>query len=569
MEIRRWQRLALCALATALLYLPRLGHPPLWEPDEGRYAEIPREMIVTGDFVTPRDDFVRYFEKPPLVYWMTAASIEIFGRNEFAVRLPAALFSIGQVVVTAALGEAMLGPSAGFAAAAALALSPLFFGFARFITLDPALAFFVTVALAAFFMAIRAPTLDGGKSRRWMVLAAAMLALGTLAKGPVALVLGGGVALIDILLERRLRDFSPTLIFACAFVYAVIAFPWFVIVAMRNPSFVRFFFVHEHLQRYLVSTEHRWGPYFFVALAAAGTWPWIWFAPLGAVELARGAGQDPGGRRALRFLLSWFGFVLIFFSIPSSKLGSYILPGIPPLAILAGCGMARLEAIGAHRRRRVFQGLALVTAVFAIGAMAVFLFARRRLGAALSADAEKLIAGLMIEAFGALLLGRRRVRTWLSVIALAAGVAIVLGAALKARGDAAASFSYRGLAREVTPYVHSGCLLASYRHFVQSLPFYTGEREALVGYRGELAPFGDTPDATASFIANDIRLRDVWESSRCVVLIADQRDLAALVPTLDPRAVIIGCGGKKFALFNRPAATRQDCHANFSPAETR
>ncbi len=567
MEIRRWRRLVLCALVAALLYLPRLGHPPLWEPDEGRYAEIPREMIVTGDFVTPRDDFVRYFEKPPLVYWITAASIEVFGRNEFAVRLPAALFSIGQVVVTAALGEAILGPTAGFAAAACLALSPLFFGFARFATLDPALAFFVTAALAAFFMAIRAPALDDGKSRRWMLLAAAMLALGTLAKGPVALVLGGGVALIDILVERRLRELSPALIFACALVYAAIVLPWFVLVALRNSGFVAFFFVHEHLQRYLVSTEHRWGPYFFVVLAVAGTWPWIWFAPLGAMELARGGGQDRGGKRALRFLLAWFGFVLIFFSIPRSKLGSYILPGIPPLAILAGCGIARLAAIEACRRRRIFAGLALVSAVFAIGAMVVLLFARRRLGAALCADAEILIAGLTIGAFGALLLDRRSARAWRAIIALAAGVTIALGAGLKARGDAAAAFSYRGLAREIAPYVDSGCLVASYRHFVQSLPFYTGGREALVGYRGELAPFGGTPDAAASFIANDTRLRDVWASSQCVVLIADRRDLPALVPTLDPQAAIIGCGGKKFALLNRPAANRQACHAGFSPAK--
>ncbi len=557
-----------CALATALLYLPRLGHPPLWEPDEGRYAEIPREMIVTGDLVTPRDDFVRYFEKPPLVYWLTAASIEVLGRNEFAVRLPSALFSIGQVVISAALGEEILGPAAGLAAAAALALSPLFFGFARFATLDPALAFFVTAALAAFFMALRAPPLGQGSSRGWMVVAAAMLALGTIAKGPVALVLGGGVALIDILVERRLREISAALIFACAFVYAAIAFPWFVVVAMRNPGFVRFFFVHEHLQRYLVSPEHRWGPYFFVVLGVAGTWPWIWFAPLAGAEKARHAGPDSGGPRAQGFVFIWGGFVLIFFSLPRSKLGSYILPGLPPFAILAGCGIARLDAIGACRRRRIFAALALVSAVFAIGAMVALLLARRRLDAALCADAAMLIAGLTIGAFGALLLDRRSARAWLAIVALAAGVTIALGAGLKARGDAAASFSYRDLAREITPYVDRGCLLASYHHFVQSLPFYTGGREALVGYRGELAPFGDTPDAAASFIANDTRLRDVWESSRCVVLIADQRDLPALLPTLAPLAVIIGCSGQKLALLNRPAANRQACQAGFSSAKT-
>src|ERR1700683_5179164 len=106
-------RLAIYGLLAAILYLPGLGRPALWEPDEGRYAEIAREMVLSGDYVTPRDDFELYFEKPPLVYWAEAASIKVFGVNEFAVRLPAALFSLGQGVVTAGVGRGKLGGAAG------------------------------------------------------------------------------------------------------------------------------------------------------------------------------------------------------------------------------------------------------------------------------------------------------------------------------------------------------------------------------------------------------------------------------------------------------------------------
>src|ERR1700685_2766651 len=116
-------RLAIYGLLAAILYLPGIGRPALWEPDEGRYAEMARESVAAGAYVTPRDDFELYFEKPPLVYWANAASIKIFGVNEFAVRLPAALFSIAQVCVTAALADAMLGASAGLFAALALAPS--------------------------------------------------------------------------------------------------------------------------------------------------------------------------------------------------------------------------------------------------------------------------------------------------------------------------------------------------------------------------------------------------------------------------------------------------------------
>src|SRR5271156_520127 len=201
-------RLTLYALLAAILYLPGLGRPALWEPDEGRYAEIAREMVVSGDYVTPRDDFELYFEKPPLVYWTNAASIRIFGVNEFAVRLPAALFSIGQVVLTAALAEAMLGALAGFFAALTLALTPLFFGFARFATLDPALAFFLTAALAAFYIAARDDSFAQPSARRLMLTSAAMLALGTLAKGPIALLLGGAIPLAWMATERRLREIA-------------------------------------------------------------------------------------------------------------------------------------------------------------------------------------------------------------------------------------------------------------------------------------------------------------------------------------------------------------------------
>ena len=187
----RWHRLLLCAIVAVLLYLPGLGRAALWEPDEGRYAEIAREMVVSGDYITPRNDWVRYFEKPPFQYWATAASIKLLGQSEFAVRLPAALASAGEVVVTEALGEVMFGAEVGLLGALALALSPLFFGYARFATPDPALAFFVTAGLAAFYMATRAPDFGRGSGRVWFILSATLLALGTLVKGPIALLLAG------------------------------------------------------------------------------------------------------------------------------------------------------------------------------------------------------------------------------------------------------------------------------------------------------------------------------------------------------------------------------------------
>ena len=113
MRLTRGHRAALCTIAAAVLYFIGLGRPALWEPDEGRYAEVAREMVVSGDYVTPRNDWVRYFEKPPLVYWLTAASLKVFGTNELAVRAQAAIFSAGQVGLTEALGETLFGIATG------------------------------------------------------------------------------------------------------------------------------------------------------------------------------------------------------------------------------------------------------------------------------------------------------------------------------------------------------------------------------------------------------------------------------------------------------------------------
>jgi 4-amino-4-deoxy-L-arabinose transferase-like glycosyltransferase len=553
----RWtrsHRLLLCGCVAALLYLTGLGRPALWEPDEGRYAEIAREMLLRGDYVTPRNDWVRYFEKPPLVYWATAASLELFGPNEFAVRLQAALFSVGQVVITAALGEAMFGAAVGMLAALALALSPLFFTFARFATPDPALAFWMTAGLAAFFIASRTPHFGGGTGRLWMLASAAALALGTLAKGPVALLLAGGIALAWLTLERRTRDVRKMPWLACILVFFAIAAPWFVIAARRNPGFLEFFFIHEHLQRYLENAEHGWGPWFFIPVVIGGAWPWCFFAPLGVFTIRRGDrnGEPPEDRSALHFLMLWFAVIFVFFSIPRSKLGEYLLPGFPPLAIIAGCGIAWLDRVPASTGRRLVGWLLALNIVLAVAATTIALPALR-LGVGLALVEDPLTASfaLVLAAVAAFWLIRRRPIRHAFVLPLALGSLALLLVGIKARGDAASRYTYRSLARTIEPLTTKGCLLASYRHYVQSLPFYTASRELLVGYRGELAPFADEVDAKGTFISTYSQLNVLWSSDSCVILITNRGDLAQIVPRLKPTPSLLGCEGKKFALYNR------------------
>ncbi len=552
-------RLVLIAAAALTLYLPGLGRPALWEPDEGRYAEIAREMYLTGDYVTPRDNFVRYFEKPPLVYWAEAAAMSIFGANEFAARLPAALFSAGEVVVTAAIADVMFGGAVAILAAIALALSPLFFGFARFATLDPALAFFMTAALGAFYRAARSRDFNNGAGRRWFLTSAAMLAFGTLAKGPVAPVLCGAIALIWILIERRVSEIARMPWLVAIVVYCAITVPWFVVAAHRNPGFLQFFFVHEHVQRYLENTEHAWGLWFFVPIVIGGTWPWFFFVPLGLRELHAAESPEPSSHHSeRRFLIVWFLVIFVFFSIPRAKLGSYVLPAIPALSILSGSGMYKLWSFEAQAARRVLVGFSALTL---LGAIAVAI-AATRLGGIIShplvIDAYLIAALLTAIAVVSLIVDRDGKRPGAFVMTLALGMILIMGIATRARRDVAPETSYRTLARQLSPYLRPGCIVGSYRHNVHSIPFYTGFREALVSYRGELAPFGDGPDAAASFINSDDELRRRWSSTLCFVLVANRKDLRVL-ETLTPPPVIVGCEGKKVALVNQNARPDAAC----------
>jgi 4-amino-4-deoxy-L-arabinose transferase-like glycosyltransferase len=385
----------------------------------------------------------------------------------------------------------------------------------------------------------------------------------------VAVVLPGAIGLAWLLAERRAREILRMPWLGAIAIYAAIAAPWFVLAALRNPEFPRFFFIHEHVERYLENAEHGWGPYFFVLVVIAGMWPWICFVPMGVRELMRARGgedaaeasrRQPDARGSLAFLLWWFGIILIFFSIPRAKLGSYILPAIPPLAIVAGYALCRLSRLEVSSLRRLFGTLALLN----LGATAAVAFARvyfdSQSESTLLADAFAAIGALTAASLVCLAIVWRGRNAAAAAGALALGVVMALGVMGKARMDAQPLGSYRELARSIEPYLGPGCRLSSYRHFVQSLPFYTGHREALVDYRGELAPFGRSSDARESFIATDADLAQLWRGPGCTVLVVNRNDLPHVRALLGSEATVVGCEGKKLALYSRaipePAGAR-------------
>jgi 4-amino-4-deoxy-L-arabinose transferase-like glycosyltransferase len=256
-------------------------------------------------------------------------------------------------------------------------------------------------------------------------------------------------------------------------------------------------------------------------------------------------------RAAANFLAVWFMVIFVFFSIPRSKLGTYILPALPPLAIFAGYGLSRLGVHAITLRRRILAGFAIANVIFALAAVVFFATVMRPRNPSLALDG--FLLALMLGG-GAILMyafGRETARVPLAICALTLAMLATVPLTARMREHLSSLSTYRNLAHIVQPYLARDCVLASYRHYIQSLPFYTGRRETRVLYWGELSEVSPTTTVKSPFIiGTDARLGEIWSSGTCMILIANERDLPALRNSLKPPPVILGSEGKKSALYN-------------------
>jgi 4-amino-4-deoxy-L-arabinose transferase-like glycosyltransferase len=309
------------ALLILMVYFVPLGRHGLLEPDEGRYAEIPREMIESGDFVTPRLNYVKYFEKPVMLYWMNAASFLAFGENEFAARFPTALCAVLGALITALFCASIFGRRAGAVAGAVTALSLLYFAIGTITLTDMPLSLFMTAALCAFYYG------HIKNDRRWFLAFYASVALGLLSKGLVAIVLPGGIIFWYIIFTRKWRLILDALYLPGIALFFVIAVPWFYMVSRENPDFLYFFFIREHFLRYATKIHSRYEPFwFFIPMIPVGLLPWTgFFFSLFSRESVLRSPDDKNVKDANIYLLCWFTVIFAFFSFSSSKLIPYFV----------------------------------------------------------------------------------------------------------------------------------------------------------------------------------------------------------------------------------------------------
>jgi 4-amino-4-deoxy-L-arabinose transferase-like glycosyltransferase len=552
--------LALVLLCT--IYLAQIGGWVLQDPDEGRYAEIPREMIERGDWVTPKLFYVNYFEKPPLLYWLTAASFETFGQTEGAARLVPALSGIATVVLSFLLAVRLCGRRAAWLGCGVLATMPLFFALSQALLIDMLLSACMTAALLGVYAAHRATN-----KRGWALLVALAIALGMLAKGLVAIVLPGAIALAFLLWRRDVATMRALLHWQAILLFLVITVPWFVLVSQRNPDFLQFFFVREHFQRFAGGAGkrigHPEGPFYYVPVVLLGPAPWS------LVALVLAATRD--GRRAFAaipaeartFCLLWFGILFLFFSAATSKLGSYLLPAMPPLALLFGAWLDR--ALAEQRLAtivvRSLQGFfALLGGVLAVLALLAWPLHVRIAGwihqdvtdviHILGAAASMALCLIAAAASSRALRWEERGRPAAAVGLFVAGMAAVLLCATQGRAVTKTGYE---LAVAINAQYQPGDRIISYRRLMQSLGFYTRQRIVQYDAYGEIRDGAErSPDHEAWFWKDPERLREAWAAGR-VFVATDVRWIPELREILEPDPRILVQDHRRVVLVNFPA----------------
>jgi 4-amino-4-deoxy-L-arabinose transferase-like glycosyltransferase len=484
----RWWRLGwLPWLALAVAWFATIQVRPLTDPDEGRYAEIPREMLLSGDLVTPRLDDLKYFEKPPLQYWATAAVYSVAGVHEWSSRAWSAMLAFACLPMVFAWTARRYGYRAGLVALTALAVSPYFGIVAHLNLLDQAFTFWLSAAVFAFTLA-QTSAVRSAAERRWMLIAWGAAALAVLSKGIVVGVLAAGALIPYTLSERDTLTWRRLHALPGVALLAVMTAPWFILVSARNPSFPGFFFLHEHFARFLSTVHQRVGPWwYFLPLLLLGVLPWV--VPL--ARAVRPAWQesatpaDPGAPpfKPLKFLLIYALVIVVFFSASGSKLAPYILPMFPVLAALTGAGGRDCDLRGFAR-----QAAWITAALVLVVATVLLIYSAAWKNAYVPHAAVLWAVAAVVSTLAAVVFTMAAAPASAPRAALVTAIAAIVAwqSLVSAYTVIPPARSARDLVAATRPAIGAATALYSVGQFRQTVPPYLGRTLQLVAYEGEL-----------------------------------------------------------------------------------
>lgn len=522
-----------------------IGDYSLKEPDEGRYAEIPREMIEQGDWVVPHLNHVRYFEKPPLFYWAVAASYKIFGINEWSFRFPNALSAFLCIVILYFALRRRFPEEVAFISSVVLLSSFGFFAMARIVTLDMFFTLWLFCALVSF--------IGYYKERKGWFLYLFYVALGlaTLTKGPVCVILAGITIIIFLVTEKNLpflRDLKPLRGIA---IYAAITLPWIIAMALREKEFLYFFFIDQHILRFFTSKHKRSGPvYYFLPVLFAGLLPWSVLIPRSIVNAWKNS--------ELRLFVIWTFVVFVFFSLSGSKLPPYILPAFPALSILIG------HLLYSYWRDPVKQKteIAAYLVIFAVFALSAFLPLNTLFhtyinnvseeAPVIMKDLRNFSIVVSLSSFVILcLLIIRRLNTLSFIFYLFTSFSLITVSAITFNVPVLDRINTtKELAAIINQKRTGQDIIVNYAAYDQTLPFYTRSRVIVASYKGELE-MGSRYEDTKDLFINDDQLVALLNSSKNIFTVVKKKRLAILQEKNSKPMTILKCINERCLVYNR------------------
>ena len=331
-----WLSDFLCiAIFLGIFYSLWIGTNALFTPDEGRYSEVAREMVASGDYVTPRLDGVAFLDKPALYYWLQASAIYLFGIKEWALRFWPALIGVLGCLMSYITGRTLFSRRAGILSAIILATSPLYYGAAHYANLDLEVAVLIGITLMFSLLGLRA---EQNKRTLFFLAAYVFAGLAFLTKGLIGIAFPTLIIGFWILILNRWSILKKMHLVIGLVIFVAITVPWYYLVQKANPEFLHFFFVTQQFSRFLTTQDfnNKAAIWFYLPVVFAGFFPWSIFVLQAVAKSLKNIWENRQAHANELFLLLWLFIIFTFFSLPKSKTVGYIIPIFPAIALLVG-----------------------------------------------------------------------------------------------------------------------------------------------------------------------------------------------------------------------------------------
>ncbi|SRR5579885_239313 len=515
-----WKDTIFLTIILGGLFFILLGTRTLFVPDEGRYAEIAREMFISGDYVTPYLNHIKYFEKPILYYWLEAASIKLSGLNLWSLRGINAILGLAGCLLTYVTSRKLYDRITGLIAALILGTSMLYFVMVHMISLDLPVTIFLAATLYAFILGVLQPP---GNSRRLLLWGAAVAsACAVLTKGLIGLVFPGMIIFAWIAVLGEWRLLKQLYLPSCLIIFLLIAAPWHILVGQRNPEFFYFYFIEQHFLRYTTRDVGHYQPaWFFIPNLIIGFFPWIAFLPQSMLKLVPFSWQRRNERRTELFFVLWASLIFLFFSFSKSKLIPYILPVFPPLAILTARYL-RLSVLN-KRHSGVYIGY-ICLAVLSIAIACVY-FALPHYAQIPDPERATLyltLAGILLI-IGMLTACYFVFRNIVRAIMITAGTAWIFLLLSLAAIPSIETRTISPLVAVITPLLTPEDDVITYNQYYQDLPFYLQRRVSILNWRNEMS-YGMQHQDTHEWMIDDNTFWQRWHSNRRIFVFMGQKE---------------------------------------------